>query len=63
MVLESTMGGSRRKQGDCKGLEKYIQGQNRKGWAGTNILNTTSQEITTVTMTGLNGQNFTTTLE
>ena len=28
-----TMGGSRHKQGVRKGLEKYIQGQNRKGLA------------------------------
>ena len=27
------MGGSRRKQGVCKGLKKSIQGQNRKGLA------------------------------
>ena len=30
---KAIMRGSRRKQGVCKGLEKNIQGQNRKGLA------------------------------
>ena len=52
------MGGLRHKQGVCKGLEKNIQGQNRKGWAL--IFGALRHNKSTVTMTGQSTQNFTT---